>query len=73
MNAEPIPDPTRPAWNYRHLTVALFVGWMTQALVLPCLCTIGAAKMNFAIGFDVVVVLRTFWAYRRHEAGLGSG
>ncbi|MBI5382513.1 MAG: hypothetical protein HZA31_11485 [Opitutae bacterium] len=65
--AVPIPS----AWNYRHLAAALFVGFILQTLVLPCLCFIGTAKMTFAVGFDLLVLARTLFAYRRRETGRG--
>jgi hypothetical protein len=65
--AVPIPE----VWNYRHMAVALFVGFILQALVLPCLCSIGTAKITFAVVFDVLVLARTLVAYRRRETGRG--
>jgi len=58
-------------WNFQQLAAALVLGFMLQALVLPCLCAIGTAKMSFAIVFDLLVVARGWMAYRRHETGRG--
>jgi hypothetical protein len=72
MNAEAIHVKATPAgWDFRHMTVALLVGFTLQALFLPCLCPIGNAKMTFAIVFDLLVLARTLVAYRRHETGRG--
>lgn len=72
MNAEMAHTTTTPAcWNFRHMAVALFFGFVSQALILPCLCSIGTAKMKFAIVFDLLVLARTLVAYRRHETGRG--
>ena len=59
------------AWNFRHMAAALFVGIVFQALVLPCLCPIGTAKMMFAFVFDALILARTLVAYWRHETGQG--
>ena len=53
------------------MTVAFFIGLILQSFVLPCLCTIGTAKMTFALVFDVMVLTRMLVAYRRHETGRG--
>ena len=73
MNAEVTitQTPASAAWDFRHMTVALFAGFVLQSFVLPCLCQIGTAKMTFALVFDVLVLARTLVAYRRHETGRG--
>jgi hypothetical protein len=74
LNAQGIPiqkSSIPGAWNYRQLAVALFVGFILQALVLPCLCPIGTAKSTFALVFDVLILVRALIAYRRHETGRG--
>ncbi len=53
------------------MAVAFFIGFILQALVLPCLCQIGTAKMALAIVFDLLVLARTLVAYRRRETGRG--
>ena len=63
--------PIPAAWNLRHMALALLVGFILQALVLPCLCSIGIAKMTFAVVFDLLVLARTLVAYRRRETGRG--
>jgi hypothetical protein len=62
---------TPASWDFRHMTVALLVGFILQSLVLPCLCPIGSAKITFAIVFDLLVLARTLIAYGRHEPGRG--
>jgi hypothetical protein len=72
MEAEVL-HPSKPAkgWNYQHMVVALLVSFLLQALVLPCLCPIGNAKMTFAMTFDVLVLARTLVAYKCKETGRG--
>jgi hypothetical protein len=69
-----IPAPTvmtRARWNFGNLGAALFISFVLQSLFLPCLCQIGTAKMNFALGFDALVLLRMMIAYFGRETGRG--
>tara|TARA_B100000609_G_scaffold197469_1_gene194912 strand:+ start:789 stop:1091 length:303 start_codon:yes stop_codon:yes gene_type:complete len=52
----------KKGWNYSSLTCALIVGLLAQCVFLPCLCAEGTAKINFAIVFDVLIVLRIILA-----------
>ena len=69
--------PSRPtdgsanAWNYEHLIVALVIACIAQNLWLSCLCQIGMAKMNFALVFDGLVLLRIGMARLLKETGKG--
>ena len=58
-------------WNFRHLSVALFIGFILQSLFLPCLCLTDTAKMTFAFCFDGLVLLRMLVAYFLRETGRG--
>lgn len=62
---------TESGWGYKHLGAAWLSGIILQALVLPCLCSIGVAKFNFALVFDALVLLRMLMARHRHETGKG--
>lgn len=70
-NSPPEVAQTPAPWNRRHLTAALFIGFILQSLFLPCLCSIGDAKMTFAVCFDGLVILRMLAARRRRETGRG--
>ena len=63
-------DPT-DAWNFKHLVVALFAGFVLQSLLLPCLCDIGTAKIVFAYAFDGLILFRIFVARACREKGKG--
>jgi hypothetical protein len=60
-----------PRWNFRQLGAALFIGFVLQSLLLPCLCDIGTAKINFAYCFDTLVLLRMTIAYYGRETDRG--
>ena len=59
------------AWNYKQLFAALGIAFILQSLFLPCLCSIGTAKMVFAYSLDGLVLLRMGIAFLRREAGGG--
>jgi hypothetical protein len=59
------------AWNYKQLLAAWGIAFILQSLILPCLCTIGTAKITFAYTFDALILLRIGVAYLRHETGGG--
>lgn len=63
--------PNAAPWNFRHLGTALFIGFVFQSLFLPCLCSIGDAKMGLAFSFDGLVLTRMFVAWFAHETGRG--
>lgn len=67
--AATVTNPSR--WNFRHLGAALFIGFVLQNLLLPCLCEIGTAKIKFALCFDTLVLLRMAIAYFSRETGRG--
>jgi hypothetical protein len=71
MNASAATATTPLRWNFRHLGAALFIGFVFQSLVLPCLCEIGTAKIKFALCFDTLVFLRMMIAYFGRESGRG--
>jgi hypothetical protein len=59
------------AWNYKQLFAALGIALILQSLILPCLCSIGTAKVSFAYALDGLVLLRMGIAYIRRETGSG--
>jgi hypothetical protein len=58
-------------WNFGVLLVAILIGVSGQAILLPCLCSIGRVKMTFAGLFSAMIVCRTVVAYWRKEKGNG--
>ena len=58
-------------WNLRNLGAALFIAFVFQSLLLPCLCPIGTAKITLAYCFDCLVLLRMMIAHLRSETGRG--
>ena len=60
-----------PLWNFHQLSAALVIGFVLQSIFLPCLCSIGTAKMTLAWCIDALVLARMLIAYFRHERGRG--
>jgi hypothetical protein len=58
-------------WNFRRLTYAFIISFVLQQLFLPCLCSIGTAKIALAIVVDGLVVARAIVAYIIRERGSG--
>jgi hypothetical protein len=59
------------AWNYQQLFAVLSIAFVLQSIFLPCLCSIGTAKIAFAYGLDGLVLLRIGLAHLRRETGGG--
>jgi hypothetical protein len=64
-------DGQKALWNFRQLTYAFFIGFVLQQLFLPCLCSIGTAKITLALVVDALVVVRALVAYIIRERGRG--
>src|SRR6185503_8668092 len=58
-------------WNFKRLLIVFGIGLILQALLLPCLCDAGTAKMRFALVLDLLVVVRAGIAYLAREQGNG--
>lgn len=58
-------------WNYKQLFAALGIAFILQSLILPCLCSIGTAKISFAYALDGLLLLRMGIAYICRETGSG--
>ena len=58
-------------WNYAQLALALVVAFVLDAMLLPCMCNIGTAKMQVALVFLALVVLRIVIARLMREKGKG--
>jgi len=63
--------PAQSPWNHKQLLVALAIAFILQSLLLPCLCSIGTAKMKLAYALDGLVLLRIGVSYMRRGAGGG--
>src|SRR5258707_9378327 len=71
MNSPAAIMPRATLWNFRHLGAALFIGFVLQSLFLPCLCSIGDAKIALAYAFDGFVLVRMLVAWIARETGRG--
>lgn len=58
-------------WNFRQLTYAFIISFVLQQLFLPCLCSIGTAKIILAMTIDALVIVRATVAYIIRERGSG--
>jgi len=61
----------RAPWNCRQVALAFVVALLLQALVLPCLCPMGAADFTLALICDLAILLRVALAYFTRERGRG--
>ena len=50
-------------WDFKHLSSALVIAFCIQSMFLPCLCSIGTAKIVFAYSIDGLVMLRMLGAF----------
>ena len=71
MESQDISVVNTSRWNFKYLSIALFIGFGLQSLFLPCLCDVGTAKMALAFSFDGLVLIRMLLAYFRRESGKG--
>ena len=60
-------DPKR--WPCGKLFVALVIMFVIQMLYLPCLCHIGAIKLEVALYFDALMFLRILVATLMRQRG----
>ncbi len=58
-------------WPWDHIAIAFLIGFVTQMAFLQCACSIGIAKMRFALWVDALVLLRVLasWVLRERNDG----
>ena len=71
MNTVMFPLKAPGCWNFKKLIVVFVTALVLQALILPCLCDVGRAKMVFALLLDVLIATRPGVAYLARERGNG--
>jgi hypothetical protein len=59
----------RGGWDFTRLAVAFVISILLQMLFLPCLCELGAVKLEFAAMLDLIILFRAGIAYLRREQG----
>ncbi|MHC4872546.1 MAG: hypothetical protein ACYTFY_11940 [Planctomycetota bacterium] len=58
-------------WPFRLLLVLLFVVLLGQMIVLPCLCRMGALKLEAGLYLDAFILVRIIIAKILHTKGKG--
>ncbi len=56
-------------WNYKALFATVVIMFIIQEMFLNCMCDEGSIKVEFAMMFDLLVVIRTAFAVIFKEKG----
>lgn len=64
-NMQDVPE----KWNIKVLIITMLIMFVIQVMTLNCLCNEGSIKVEFALKFDLLVMIRVLFAMVFNERG----